>query len=133
MKYILRVKAWISVLSISFCQISNLSFYLNKNELRKIVKKITKKKVQRLIYAFWCLPKYATYANILAHDNDQVRPFQGNCRILNGRHTMYCFDFHNPNHSREHKQTWKVTRITWQQFHYNLIAKKSVTHHKGQG
>ena len=38
LKYILRVKAWIIFewnLNISFCRITNLSFFINKNELRK--------------------------------------------------------------------------------------------------
>ena len=32
-------------------------------------------KVWRLIYAFWYLPTYATYAKILAHVRDHVRRF----------------------------------------------------------
>ena len=38
LKYIYRVKEWIFFkynFNISFCRISNLSFHLNKNELRK--------------------------------------------------------------------------------------------------
>ena len=43
--------------------------------LRQIVRKITKYKVWRLIFAFW-------YAKILAHVRDHVRRFYSNCRTL---------------------------------------------------
>ena len=51
--------------------------------LGKIVRKITRYKVQRLIYAFWYLPTYITYAKILAYIHDHVQQFYGNCRTLN--------------------------------------------------
>ena len=44
LKYILKVKAWI-FFNINFCRIINLSLHVNKNEFRKIVRKIAWGKV----------------------------------------------------------------------------------------
>ena len=59
-KYILKVKAWIFFIETSILFLLNyqsyLSFYSNKNELKKTVRKITREKVWRPIYGFWYLP-----------------------------------------------------------------------------
>ena len=78
LKYILRVKAWIFFewnFNISFCRIIDLSFYLNKNELRKNLCKSLGKKLWHLTYAFWYMLTYViTYWW-----------FYGNCRTLEGK------------------------------------------------
>ena len=48
--------------------------------LEKFVTKITRQKVRRLIYAFWYLPTYVTYAKILIYVRDHVQQFYDNCR-----------------------------------------------------
>ena len=64
--------------NISFCRISNLSFYLVRTGFGKVVRKITRWKVWCVTCTFWYFPTYFKYANILAH----VRQFYGNCRTL---------------------------------------------------
>ena len=61
--------------NISFCRIIDLSFYLNKNELRKNLCKSLGKKLWHLTYAFWYMLTYViTYWW-----------FYGNCRTLEGK------------------------------------------------
>ena len=52
----LRREFFLLKLQYYFCWITNLSFYSNKNELKKTVRKITREKVWRPIYGFWYLP-----------------------------------------------------------------------------
>ena len=63
-------------------QSSTLSKLMKRTNLGKTVRKITRWKLWRLVYAFWYLPKYVTYAKILIHVRDYVRWFYGNCRSL---------------------------------------------------
>ena len=80
LKHILRVKAWIFLsgtsIYISFCQISSLSLYLNKN---KLWENCYEDQVKSMMPDIWYLPKYVLYTKTLTHVHDHVRRFYGNC------------------------------------------------------
>ena len=62
-KYIFRVKTWIFFelnFNIIFCQMSSISFYLNKNKLRKDCQE---KHLVRLSYVFSSLPSEEMRSN----------------------------------------------------------------------
>ena len=65
-----------------FAELAIFHYIQIKTSLGKIVKKITREKIWRLIYAFWYLPTYFTYAKILTYVRDHLRRFYGNCRTL---------------------------------------------------
>ena len=71
--------------NISFCQISNLSCYLNKNELSTNCYENHQVKGMTHDICFWYLPTYVTYAKIQARTYiDHVRRLYSNCRTLRG-------------------------------------------------
>ena len=80
-------------------------FYLNKSELWE--KKIfIVKNIWRLIYAFWYLSTYVTYAKILAHVRDHVRRFRGNCRTMKSLVPLELF--YNFAQLKGPRETWKL-------------------------
>ena len=58
-----------------FAELAIFHYIQIKTSLKKVVRKVTREKVWRLIYAFWYLPKYVMYAKTLAYVRDHVQRF----------------------------------------------------------
>ena len=84
----IQVKAWIfkENFNISFCQISNFLFYLNKNELRTNCQENHQVKGMTHICCFvFARIRHVRHVT-LARVRDHIRQFYSNCQTLKGTH-----------------------------------------------